>query len=69
MRAQITTDLEVCESMRDRAALYLRLTDVVARIDVLRPVEVKGDAVDEITARRTARGAGPAKGAARAQRA
>lgn len=67
-RDQIARDLEVCESMRDKAALYARLTDVLARIEAARPPVAKGDAVDEIAARRAARRAGPAKGSSRAQR-
>jgi hypothetical protein len=58
MRNQIGVDLEACDSVRDKAPLYLRLADVLERIDRIRPAERKGDAVDEITARRTARGAG-----------
>ena len=68
MRAQIAADLEVCDSMRDRAALYLRLEKVIDRIEELRPAEVKGDSVDEIAARRTARRAGAATGSSRAKR-
>jgi len=68
MRDQIAADLELCESMRDKAALYLRLADVLKTIDELRPQTVKGDSVDEIAARRSARGAGPAARAARSQR-
>lgn len=67
-RDQIAADLEVCESMRDKAALYARLTDVLARIEAVRPPVAKGDAVDEIAARRVARRAGPAKGSSRAKR-
>lgn len=55
VRDQIASDLQCCDSMRDKAALYLRLSDVLKRIDELRPVTVKGDAVDEIAARRSAR--------------
>lgn len=54
-RDQIASDLEACESMRDKAALYLRLADVMARIELARPAAPKGDAVDEITTRRAAR--------------
>jgi hypothetical protein len=68
MRDQIAADLELCESMRDKAALYLRLADVLKTIDELRPQTVKGDSVDEIAARRAARGAGPAARPARAKR-
>ncbi len=65
IRDQIAADLQACESMRDKAALYLRLADVLKTIDEVRPAVVKGDAVDEIAARRAARRAGAAPGAAR----
>lgn len=68
VRNQIAADLEQCESMRDKAALYLRLADVLRTIEELRPQVVKGDAVDEIAARRAARGAGPSARAPRAKR-
>jgi hypothetical protein len=68
MRDQIAADLQACESMRDKAALYLRLADVLRTLEELRPQIVKGDSVDEIAARRSARGAGPAARAARANR-
>lgn len=68
VRDEITRDLEACESMRDKAALYLRLTDVLDKIQALRPPEKKGDAVDEIAARRSARRSGSAAGASRAKR-
>ena len=66
MRDQIAADLQACESMRDKASLYLRLADVLKTIDELRPVTVKGDAVDEIAARRAARRSVAAPGATRA---
>lgn len=68
VRDQIAKDLDVCDSMRDSAALYSRLVDVLARIDELKPAEPKGDEIDEIAARRAARGAVPAKGSPRAKR-
>ena len=58
LRDEIAADLEVCESMRDKAALYMRLVDVLARIEEAKPVQAKGDAVDEIAARRAARRSG-----------
>lgn len=54
-RDAIVADLGACESMRDKAALYLRLADVMQRIEEAKPAEQKGDAVDEIAARRAAR--------------
>ncbi len=68
MRDEIAADLEACDSMRDKAALYLRLADVLERIDGIRPADVKGDVVDEIAARRAARRAGPAARSSRAKR-
>jgi uncharacterized protein HemX len=67
MRDQIATDLQACESMRDKAALYLRLADVLKTVEELRPATVKGDAVDEIAARRAARRTVPAARQARTQ--
>lgn len=55
LRDAIVADLSACESMRDKAALYLRLSDTLKSIDAIRPPDVKGDAVDEIAARRAAR--------------
>lgn len=55
LRDEIAADLEDCQSMRDKAALYMRMVDVLARIDEARPIESKGDTVDEIAARRIAR--------------
>jgi hypothetical protein len=69
MRDQIAADLQACESMRDKASLYLRLADVLKVIDEIRPAVVKGDAVDEIAARRAARRASTASRAARSQNA
>lgn len=54
-RDQIAADLEVCESMRDRAALYLRLTDVLTRIEQVKPAKPEGDVIDEVASRRAAR--------------
>lgn len=68
VRDQITRDLEACEAMRDKAALYLRLTDVLDKIQALQPPEKKGDAVDEIAARRAARRTGTAAGSSRTKR-
>ena len=65
LRDAIGADLEVCESMRDRAALYLRLADVLARIEEARPEQVSGDVVDEIASRRAARRAGSAANTSR----
>lgn len=58
LRDEIAADLEACESMRDKAALYTRLTDVLARLEEVKPVQAKGDVVDEIASRRAARRTG-----------
>ena len=67
-RDAIVADLQVCESMRDKAALYSRLESTLKLIEAAKPPEQKGDAVDEIAARRAARRAGAAKGAGRSKR-
>lgn len=54
-RDQIAADLEVCESMRDRASLYLRLADILTRIEQVRPAKPEGDVIDEVASRRAAR--------------
>ena len=69
VRNAIVADLDACESMRDKAALYKQLQDVLKRISDVKPAEQKGDAVDEIAARRSARRAGGASGVGRAKRA
>lgn len=66
-RDEIALDLDACESMRDKAALYLRLADVLQRIEAARPQQERGDVVDEIAKRRAARGAVAAAGARRAE--
>lgn len=68
MRDQIAADLEQCGQMRDKAALYLRLADVLKTIDDLRPPAVEGDSVDEIAARRATRRSGTAARSPRAKR-
>lgn len=60
VRDSVVADLEVCSTMRDRAALYLRLLDVMARLDEARPAETEGDPVDEIAQKRSNRRAGGA---------
>lgn len=67
MRDAIVADLEVCESMRDKASLYNRLESVQKIIKDSRPKEAEGDGIDEIAARRAARRPGAAKAPARAQ--
>ena len=65
LRDTLAAAIDRCESMRDLAALSARLSDVLAQIEMLTPRVEVGDAVDEITARRAARGAGPAAGSSR----
>lgn len=67
-RDAIVADLQECESMRDKAALYSRLESTLKLIEAAKPPEQKGDAVDEIAARRAARRAGATKGAGRSKR-
>ena len=67
-RDAIVADLRVCASYRDRASLYNRLESVMKLIKEAKPVERKGDAVDEIAQRRAARRSGSAKPAGRAKR-
>ena len=68
LRDSIVADIAVCESMRDKAALYNRLEPVLRAINEVRPKEAVGDGIDEITARRNARRAGARKSPARAKR-
>ena len=67
-RDAIVADLGACESMRDKAALYNRLESTMKLIKEATPVKAKGDVVDEIAQRRTARRSVPTKSSARAQR-
>ncbi len=67
-RDSIVSDLQSCESMRDKAALYTRLESTLKLIEAAKPPEQKGDAVDEIARRRAARRAGSAAGQGRAKR-
>lgn len=65
LRDVLASAIDNCESMRDLPPLASRLSDVLIQIESLTPKVEAGDAVDEITARRAARGAGPAKGSPR----
>ncbi len=64
VRDGISADLETCESYRDRAALYLRLTAVLTAIEELTPPRVEGDTIDQIAQRRAARTGSTATAAA-----
>lgn len=61
-RDEIAADIDACESMRDKASLYMRLADVLKLIEAARPTEKKVDAVDEIAKRRAARRSSAASG-------
>lgn len=67
-RDAIVADLQVCESMRDRAALYNRLESVLKLIKDETPAKQEGDALDEIAQRRAARRTSAAKSPSRAKR-
>ena len=62
-RDAIVADLRYCESMRDRAAFYARLESVLKLINAAAPADTEkgGDPIDEIAARRTARGGATAR--------
>lgn len=66
LRDKLARAIDECESLRDLPPLASRLADVLVQVESLTPKVEVGDAVDEITARRAARGAGPAAGASRA---
>lgn len=57
LRDMLAADLDVCESMRDKAALSLRLVDVLEQIAVIEKAEParEGTALDEFTRRRAER--------------
>lgn len=52
VRDALTADIEQCDSMRDKAALYRKLLDVLPQIDRLKPPAE----LDEIDAIRNRRG-------------
>jgi putative heme iron utilization protein len=67
LREQLQAWLE--EAPVDRkAALVAQYRATIAEIAELAPEEAKGDGIDEIAARRSARRAGPAKGSGRSKR-
>ena len=62
LRDTLAGAIDTCDSLRDLATLARQLAEVLAQIDELTPEQAKaGDPIDEIAARRAARGAGPAK--------
>lgn len=70
LRDRLAADLDVCESMRDVAALSQRLMDVLAQIAAVEAAkpETQGTALDELAARRRAAGLPDASGQARPAR-
>jgi len=62
VRDAIAADLEACESYRDRCGLYLRLVDVLGKLDdqARASAAPAGDAVDQLQRRRALRLGGPA---------
>lgn len=59
-RDAILADLDGCESYRDRAALYSRLESILTKIDAASTKKAAddkpNDPIDELAARRAARG-------------
>jgi len=68
IRDALVADLTMCESMRDKAALYNRLELTLRLIEDVKPKEPEGDGIDEIAQRRATRRSSPASGSARAKR-
>lgn len=68
LRDTLARAIDNCDSLRDLSSLSARLTDVLDQIAELAPIKAEGDPVDEITARRAARGAGSSAGVARPKR-
>lgn len=62
LRNKLANAIDLCESARDIAALSRQLTEVIAQIADLRPVQKAGDPVDEIAARRASRRPGASAG-------
>jgi hypothetical protein len=60
VRDALTADLEVCQSFRDRAALYNKLLDVLPQIEKLKP-PAEADEIDQIRNRRNRRVLGAAR--------
>lgn len=68
MRDRLARAIDDCDSMRDLPALTRQMADVLVQIERVSPPEEKGDAVDEIAKRRSARRAGSTPGASRSER-
>lgn len=67
LRDALARSIESCDSLRDMSSLAGRLQSVLEEIEALRPPEKKGDAIDEIAARRSSRGSSAGTGSARAK--
>lgn len=62
LRNRIARSIDECDSMRDLAALSRQLTDVLRQLEELQPAPAAvGSPVDEVSKRRAARGAAPAR--------
>lgn len=62
LRDILAREIDACDSLRDLASLSARFESVVAKIAGLAAdSEKKGDPIDEIAARRTARGGATAR--------
>ena len=59
LRDSLAADLDACDAFRDKAALALRFTDVLAQIEACEKAapQEKGTALDEFTRRRQAQAA------------
>lgn len=57
LRDTLASAIDASDSGRDIAALSRQLTDVLAQIDELAPVEPKGNPLDELAQRRRRSGA------------
>jgi hypothetical protein len=57
LRDTLARAIDVCDSMRDLAALSRQMTDVLAQLEELEPAAMKGTALDELTRRRQGRSA------------
>ena len=66
LRDLLARNIVACESPRDLAALSRQMTDVLEQIESLAPSKSEVDPLDEITARRAARGASATPRPARA---
>lgn len=61
LRDILAKEIVLCESSRDLAALSARFQSVLSEIALLDTTESAGDPIDEIAARRSARGGSTAR--------